>query len=293
MQCGWEVAALTFQFSWLNGGPAAIIYGAIIAGIGSSLVAAAFGEMASMDPAVGAQYRWSAKFAPNAPEFWGFIQGWITVIAWLCSMAGAFSVMSNTLSGLIMFNNPTYEPKSWHGTLFLIISVVICVSPNLRLRRIINYLESIGGFLHIANFIVVIVTLLSLAKKSTPKFVFRTLHTGSGWNNPGTAFSIGMLTTAWSISCFDGVLHMSTLITNVGYLTSFNSSHSRRDETASKAGTESYILCHCPERADAIRILHLSHVLCWGCRCYYKIYVTHCRSLLLCVSNYSSGWINS
>jgi hypothetical protein len=28
-----------------------------------------------MDPVVGAQYRWSAAFAPSAPEFWGLFQG--------------------------------------------------------------------------------------------------------------------------------------------------------------------------------------------------------------------------
>jgi hypothetical protein len=27
------------------------------------------------DPIVGAQYRWSASFAPFAPRFWGFLQG--------------------------------------------------------------------------------------------------------------------------------------------------------------------------------------------------------------------------
>ena len=27
------------------------------------------------DPAVGAQYRWAASFAPVAPRFWGLIQG--------------------------------------------------------------------------------------------------------------------------------------------------------------------------------------------------------------------------
>ena len=29
----------------------------------------------SRDPIVGAQYRWSANFAPAAPRFWGLIQG--------------------------------------------------------------------------------------------------------------------------------------------------------------------------------------------------------------------------
>lgn len=40
--------ALTFQFAWLNGGPAALVYGSIVAGIGSTAVAASLGEMASM-----------------------------------------------------------------------------------------------------------------------------------------------------------------------------------------------------------------------------------------------------
>jgi amino acid permease len=61
--------------AWLNGGPAALVWGALIAGIGSTLVASCLGEMASIDPSVGAQYRWSARFAQRAPAFWGFMQG--------------------------------------------------------------------------------------------------------------------------------------------------------------------------------------------------------------------------
>ncbi|KAF2847928.1 amino acid transporter [Plenodomus tracheiphilus IPT5] len=208
LQVAWEAVGLSFQLAWLNGGPAALVYGSIIAGIGSTLVATALGEMASMDPTVGAQYRWSARFAPFAPEFWGFIQGWITVIAWICSCAGAFSFMSNTLSGLIIFNSPGYEPKAWHSTVFLMAFLVIPVLLNLQLRRIINYLETIGGILHVVLFVAVVTTLCTLSKRSTPEFVFRTLHTDSGWENPGIAFSIGMLATAYPISSFDGVLHM-------------------------------------------------------------------------------------
>ncbi|KAF9701300.1 hypothetical protein EKO04_000141 [Ascochyta lentis] len=208
LQVAWEAVGLSFQLAWLNGGPAALVYGSFIAGIGSVLVATALGEMASMDPTVGAQYRWSARFAPFAPEFWGFIQGWITVIAWICSCAGAFSFMSNTLSGLIIFNSPNYEPKAWHPTVFLIAFLIVPLILNLYLRKIINYLETIGGILHVVFFVGIITTLCTLAERSTPEFVFKTLHTDAGWNNPGVAFSIGMLATAYPISSFDGVLHM-------------------------------------------------------------------------------------
>ncbi|KAL6157973.1 hypothetical protein ACJQWK_07949 [Exserohilum turcicum] len=208
LQVAWEAVGLSFQLAWPNGGPAALVYGSMITGIGSTLVALALGEMASMDPTVGAQYRWSARFAPLAPEFWGFIQGWTTVIAWICSCAGAFSFMSNTLSGLIIFNSPTYEPKAWHSTVFLIAFLIVPLVLNLYLRRIINYLETIGGVFHVVFFVVIITTLCTLSKRSTPEYVFKTLHTDAGWDNPGVAFSIGMLATAYPISSFDGVLHM-------------------------------------------------------------------------------------
>jgi hypothetical protein len=119
------------------------------------------------------------------------------------------SVSSNTMTGLIVFNNPMYEPKAWHATLFLIGFIIVPVLLNLALRKIINYLENISGILHFIFFIGILTTLGTLAKHSTPAFVFKTLNTDAGWENPGVAFSIGMLSTAYNISSFDGVLHMS------------------------------------------------------------------------------------
>ena len=117
--------------------------------------------------------------------------------------------MSNTLSGLIIFNSPSYEPKSWHPTLFLIAFLLVPLVLNLYLKKIINYLETIGGIFHVVLFGAIVTTLCTLSKRITPEYVFKTLHTDAGWENPGVAFSIGMLATAYPISSFDGVLHMS------------------------------------------------------------------------------------
>lgn len=91
--CSWTGAAASLQLSLLNGGPASIVYGCIFAGIGTTLVAISLAEMASMygtkvftyayrhltgtrrDPTVGAQYRWSATFAPRWNRFFGLMQG--------------------------------------------------------------------------------------------------------------------------------------------------------------------------------------------------------------------------
>lgn len=48
LQASWEGAAVTFQASLLNGGPVSMIYGLVLAGLGSSALALSLGEMASM-----------------------------------------------------------------------------------------------------------------------------------------------------------------------------------------------------------------------------------------------------
>jgi hypothetical protein len=74
----------------------------------------------------------------------------------------------------------------------------------------LNTLEMIGGICHALFFIVSIITLVVLAERSPADFVFNTLwHDLSGWDNPGVAFSIGLLTVTFPITSFDGVLHMS------------------------------------------------------------------------------------
>ncbi|KAF2023324.1 hypothetical protein EK21DRAFT_27445, partial [Setomelanomma holmii] len=111
LQCSWEAAAVTFQFSLSNGGPASIAYGSIFAGIGTILVAVSLAEMASMDPTVGAQYRWSAAFAPKWNRFFGLMQGWITTFAWICSCTSNPALITNIVVSLASFNNADYVPQ--------------------------------------------------------------------------------------------------------------------------------------------------------------------------------------
>jgi len=48
LQCAWETFAITFEFSLLNGGPASMVYGAILGAFGATAVALSLAEMASM-----------------------------------------------------------------------------------------------------------------------------------------------------------------------------------------------------------------------------------------------------
>ncbi|TVY39860.1 Choline transport protein [Lachnellula subtilissima] len=203
LQAAWECDAVLFQISLLNGGPASLVYGSILAGLGTTAISTSLAELASLDPIVGAQYRWSAAFAPFSPKFWGLFQG-ITVTA------ASTSYLANVVIGLAVFNYPNFDPQRWHTTMCMIAFTIVPVIANFYFRSLLTTLEMIGGIIHVMFFVVTIVVMVTLSERSTTGFVFSNLWTDvSGWTNPGIAFSLGILTVAFPITSFDGVLHMS------------------------------------------------------------------------------------
>ncbi|KAL8696781.1 MAG: hypothetical protein Q9201_007479 [Fulgogasparrea decipioides] len=210
LQAAWEASGLAIQFSLLNGGPASLIYGSLLAGCGSCLIALSLAEMASTDPVVGAQYRWSAQFAPTSPRFWGLFQGWMTVFAWITTSAASLAYLAFGAQALIALNNPSYTPQAWHTTLLMCAFIIPPVAANLWFKRIINWMETVGAIGHGAFWVVTMIALGVAGSRSSNTFVWGTLtNDRSGWTQPGVAFGIGLLPIAFPITSFDGVLHMS------------------------------------------------------------------------------------
>ncbi|KAH8725649.1 amino acid/polyamine transporter I [Phaeosphaeriaceae sp. PMI808] len=205
----WESFAVTFQFALTNGGPASIFYGSLLAGCGACAVGFSLAELASIDPTVGAQYRWSANFAPAAPRFFGLLQGWITTAAWCFACSGPPSILANMITSLAIFNNENYVPERWHTSLIMIAIMLVPFAFNLYFRKVLDAFEITGGILHICLFIVFIVVLIVFGPRSEPDFVFKNLTwETSGWNNPGVSWGLGLLSMTFSVTGADSVLHM-------------------------------------------------------------------------------------
>ncbi|KAF2122219.1 amino acid/polyamine transporter I [Lophiotrema nucula] len=212
----WESFAVTFQFALANGGPSSMFYGSILASFGVCAVGFSLAELASIDPTVGAQYRWSANFAPAAPRFWGLLQGWITVSAWCFACGGPPSILSNMISSMAIFNYPTYTPQRWHTSLIMIATIFVPFVFNLWFRKLLDGIELTGGIIHIILFIVFIVVLIVFGQRNSSDFVFHTLIDDiSGWNNSGVSWGLGLLTLTFSVTGFDSVLHMSDEVKKV------------------------------------------------------------------------------
>ncbi|KAK1983963.1 amino acid/polyamine transporter I [Colletotrichum cereale] len=206
----WESFAVTFQFALANGGPASMFYGAILASFGACAVGFSLAELASIDPTVGAQYRWTANLAPGGNRFWGLLQGWITTAAWCFACGGPPSILANIITSLAAFNNEAYEPQRWHTSLVMIATLALPFAANLYLRRLLDVFEVVGGVLHVALFAGFLAVLAAFGRRSSPEYVFKTLTSDvSGWDSPGTSWGLGLLTVTFSVTGFDSVIHMS------------------------------------------------------------------------------------
>ncbi|KAF2747794.1 amino acid transporter [Sporormia fimetaria CBS 119925] len=209
LQASWEIAGIGMAVPLLYGGPVSMIWGTLSAAIGHFFTSLSLAEMASMDPTVGAQYRWSARFARSHNEFWGFIQGWITTFGWLVGTGGSLVYLAIQTQAIIAFYNPDYVPEGWQAALLMwayLASAIVC---NLYFRRILNVFETVGGVCHVLFFVACIIILTTLSERSSAKYVFTTLTTGvTGWNNPGVNYHLGLAGVMFSIGGYDSMLHM-------------------------------------------------------------------------------------
>jgi choline transport protein len=144
-------------------------------------VAASMAEMASINPTVGAQYRWSAQYAPEglgSPAFWGLIQGWVTVFGWMAVVASPAFLVGTLAQGLIVLNNENYVPQNWYGTLPTWALLTIPAFCNIFARKVLSTIEIVGGVTHTVFWIVWVVVLLTMAKRSSLEYVFAETYSG-------------------------------------------------------------------------------------------------------------------
>ncbi|MCJ1300433.1 hypothetical protein MMC08_003230, partial [Hypocenomyce scalaris] len=87
--------------------------------------------MASIAPIAGGQYFWVSMLAPiKHKRFASYITGWLTSIAWVAALATGSIFVGTILQGLIILDNPNYEPHQWHGTLLCWAVLTVAVFVN-------------------------------------------------------------------------------------------------------------------------------------------------------------------
>lgn len=129
------------------------------------------------------------------------MQGWITVFAWQATATSVVYLTATQIQGLMILNYDSYIPQRWHGTLLMWAVVVIMFATNVWAIRLLPIIELIGGICHVVFYVMILITLVILAPRSSPTFVFEDFLNGGGWKSDGVSWCIGLLTVVY---CFVG-----------------------------------------------------------------------------------------
>ena len=124
--------------------------------------------------------------------------GWLTLISWQALSAGAAYVTGTMIQGLLVLNYSGYEYQRWHGTLLFYAVILIALSVNTYLGRLLPQIESLMLLFHVLGFLIILIPLVYLSPHQPGEFVFTKFLNTGGWSNQTLSFFVGLLTAMTS-----------------------------------------------------------------------------------------------
>jgi len=110
----WEGLSLTLISALQSGGPASLMYGFLLAWLGTLSNAASLAEISSIYPTAGGQYHWTYCLSPPSIRvFTSYIVGWIGCSGLIVAGASIAFIAGVQVQGLIILCNPDLEPRAW------------------------------------------------------------------------------------------------------------------------------------------------------------------------------------
>lgn len=150
-------------------------------------------------PGAGGQYQFVGELTgPKHRAFLSFYSGWITLLGWISLTASAPYAAGNLIQGLIVLNNPDYQPERYRTTLIYIAILTLSFSLNQWGSRVLPLLENLIMFFHVLFFFIMMIVIAVIPPdRNTAAFVFTKFENNTGWENNGVAWCLGMLTSAY------------------------------------------------------------------------------------------------
>lgn len=212
----WTALAASLSLALPSGGPSAILWGLIVAGLCNLCLAASLAEFLSAYPTAGGQYHWVAIISwKRFARAISYSTGWINVAAWVCLTATGGLLGSQLILGIISLMHPEYESKAWHQFLIYIGYTLAAFFINAFTNRLLPFFNKAAFLWSLAGFAIICITVLACATPNYQpgSFVFGGFINEVGWPD-GLSWLLGLLQGAFALTGFDATIHMIEEIPN-------------------------------------------------------------------------------
>ncbi|KAF4458864.1 choline permease [Fusarium albosuccineum] len=212
----WTAASASISLALPSGGPSAVIWGLIVAGICNLCLAAPLAEFLSAYPTAGGQYHWAAIISwPRWSRGISYVTGWINTSGYVILTATAPLLGSTFVMDTIAFMHPSYEAKEWHQFLIYLAFTLIALAINAFATRLLSLFNQAAFLWSISGFVIISITLLACATPDYQSggFVYGKFINEVGWPD-GLSWLLGLLQGAFALTGFDAAAHMIEEIPN-------------------------------------------------------------------------------
>jgi amino acid transporter len=200
----------SYYIGFNNGGPAIIMWGSLIVGPLSILVAMAMAEIASSMPTAGALYFWASRLGGPA---WGWFTGWFNLVGLIAVTAAVQYASATFATALLNLWFPDLVGTD-NVTIFVVMTVIAAVQLGVNFLDVNNLslLNVLSGWWHMVGVGLVVVVLLVVPRQhQSVGFVFGQVLNNSGFSDSSIwyVFGIGLLLPVYSLVGYDASAHMS------------------------------------------------------------------------------------
>lgn len=212
----WTALAASISIALPSGGPSAVIWGLMVAGVCNLCLAASLAEFLSAYPTAGGQYHWAAIVSwKQWARSISFITGWINVSGWVALTATGGLLGSTFIMNIIALMDPNYEAKAWHQFLIYVAFAAIAMVINTFSARLLPLFTKAAFIWSMAGFVIISITVLACASPDfqSGEFVYGKFINDVGWPD-GLAWLLGLLQGAFSLIGCDATVHMIEEIPN-------------------------------------------------------------------------------
>lgn len=213
----WTALSASLSLALPSGGPSAVLWGLLTAGICNLCLAASLGEFLSAYPTAAGQYHWVAVVSPAwARRGCAWFTGWINLGGWVALTATGGLLGSQLIIGVIsLMLGDAYESKPWHQFLIYIGYTLFAFFVNAFANRLLPLVNQAALWWSLVGFVVICITVLACASPeyADARYVFGGFYNGTGWPD-GVAWLLGLLQGGLGLTAYDAVAHMVEEIPN-------------------------------------------------------------------------------
>ncbi|KAF7189228.1 putative amino-acid permease C15C4.04c [Pseudocercospora fuligena] len=212
----WAALAAGLSFALPSGGPVAVLWGFVTAGICNLSLAASLAEFLSAYPTAGGQYHWVAVMSPEKlKRGLSWVTGWISLSGWVALVAVNSVIESQLILAIAQLEHPGYVPERWHQFLIYIAVTILDFLINAFGSKLLPIINQVALGWSLVGFVVISITALACAAPdyASAEFVFTNFTNSTGWPD-GLAWLLGLLQGGLALTAFDAVAHMIEEIPN-------------------------------------------------------------------------------